>query len=197
MANETIGFYDANATAYASDGSVNRKLSRFLDQCTPGGTILELGTGSGRDARAMLDAGFVVDATDGSAELAVIASERLGQPVRVLLFQDLAASEAYDGIYASASLLHVPREQLPDVLERVWTALKPGGVVWASFKSGNAEGHDDLGRYYNYFSAGELVQLWNAAGQWSAVSVEGWLGSGYDGKPTHWVAISAIRRKTA
>ena len=194
MANETIGFYDANATVYAADGSVNRKLSRFLDQCKPGGTILELGTGSGRDARAMLDAGFVVDATDGSAELAAIASGVLGQPVRTMLFQDLAASEAYDGIYASASLLHVPREQLPDVLERIWAALKPGGVVWASFKAGSAEGNDGLGRYYNYLSAGELVHLWTMAGRWSAVSVESWLGSGFDDKPTDWVAITAIRR---
>lgn len=194
MANNTIGFYDANATRYAADGSVNRKLGRFLDQCKTGGTILELGTGSGRDARAMLDAGYVVDATDGSAELAAIASGVLGQPVRVLRFEELDAVAAYDGIYASASLLHVPRDGLPDVLDRIWTALKPGGVVWASFKAGNAEGLDELGRYYNYFSAGELVQLWNSVGRWSAVSVESWLGSGFDGKPTDWVAMTAIRR---
>lgn len=194
MTENTIGFYDANATEYAADGSVNRKLHGFLGQCRSGGTILELGTGSGLDARAMLDAGFVVDATDGSAELAAIAAKRLGQPVRTMLFEDLDAVAAYDGVYASASLLHVPREQLADVLARVWTALKPGGVVWASFKAGRAEGLDELGRYYNYLSAGELVQIWSMAGHWSAVSVESWLGSGYDGKPTDWIAITAIRR---
>jgi SAM-dependent methyltransferase len=194
LANDTIGFYDANAAHYAAASTVNRKLERFLNQCKSGGTILELGTGSGLDAKAMLDAGYVVDATDGSAELAALASVTLGQRVRTMAFTELSAVTAYDGIYASASLLHVPREELPDVVRRIWTALKPGGVVWASFKTGQAEGHDALGRYYNYLSVGELLQLWSASGQWSAVSAESWLGSGFDGEPTRWAAVSAFRR---
>lgn len=194
MADQTLRFYESNAAAYSADaGRANPRLTTFLKRCRPGGSILELGTGSGTDARAMLDAGFVVDATDGSAELAAIASKRLGQPVRTMLFEDLEALARYDGIYASASLLHVPRAELGDVLGRVHRALVDGGVVWASFKSGAAEGLDRFGRYYNYLSDDELLAAWHAAGTWHTVSLESWMGSGYDRQPTQWHAVTAIR----
>jgi protein-L-isoaspartate O-methyltransferase len=119
MQDNTLGFYNSNAIAYAADADTpNPKLFDFLKCCKPGSRILELGTGSGTDARAILDAGFQIDATDGSAELAAIASKRLGQPVRTMMFDELSAVEEYDGIYACASLTHVPRGELPPSLRK-------------------------------------------------------------------------------
>jgi cyclopropane fatty-acyl-phospholipid synthase-like methyltransferase len=190
---DAVNFYDANAATYAADGSVNPRLVPFLSKVANGGAILELGTGSGHDAKTMIEAGFVVDATDGSKELAAVASSYLGQTVRIMRFEELAAEQAYDGIYAAASLLHVPRIDLPFVLRRIYAALVPNGVVWASFKTGANEGLDGLGRYYNYLDATELTSLWQAAGPWTKMEIEQWLGSGYDDQPTAWAAITAIR----
>lgn len=194
MNNKTLDFYAENAAKYVSHGTVNPRLSSFLQHVPAGGTILELGTGSGVDAKAMLTAGFCVDATDGSRELADEAEKLLGQPVRQMLFTELDADQAYDGIYASASLLHASRVDLPDIISRIHRALKIGGCVWASFKGGQHEGLDGLGRYYNYLSESELKQLWSSSGQWAGLTHETWLGSGYDQLPTEWHAIMATRQ---
>lgn len=188
----TINFYDANADRYAAEGRVNPRLSGFLARCRPGGRLLELGTGSGVDARAIVDAGFSLDATDGSAELAAIASARIGQTVRVMLFGELDAVGIYDGVYACASLTHARRSELGAVIGRIHRALTTGGVVWASFKTGTAEGEDSLGRYYNYLPADELVRCWRDNGRWAHVEVESWLGGAFDRQPTEWAAITAI-----
>ncbi|RUT31386.1 class I SAM-dependent methyltransferase [Arsenicitalea aurantiaca] len=190
---DTTQFYDANAAVYAEDGSVNPRLGAFLGRVRPGGLVLELGTGSGRDARAMIEAGFRVEATDGSAGLARIASDYLGQAVKVMRFEELAAEAAYDGVYASAALLHVQSAFLPEMVGRVHRALLPGGVAWASFKAGQGEGLDGLGRYYNYPEPTGLLALWRAAAPWAELSLEGWTGTGYDERPTEWIAITAVR----
>ena len=191
MTDATLRFYRDNARTYVADAKVNPRLAPFLALCPPGGQILELGTGSGTDARFMLDQGFDVDPTDGSPELAREAEARLGRPVRNMLFHELDADAAYDAVYASASLLHAPRAELPGILVRIHTALKPGGIVWASFKSGQQEGHDSLGRYYNYLDAGSLRRLWSDAAPWASVELETWHGSGYDRLPTEWAAVTA------
>lgn len=194
MTNATLGFYDANAETYVTDKEVpNPRLFTFLDRCRSGGRILELGTGGAVDAAAILARGFVLDATDGSAQLAAIASQRLGQPVRTMLFHELDASGLYDGVYACAALTHAPRSELGEIIARIHRATVDGGRVWASFKSGVDEGSDALGRYYNYLSEDELVSLWQAAASWRAVEAETWVGGAYDRKETAWVAITALK----
>ena len=78
-------------------------------------------------------------------------------------------------------------------VRRVHRALVDGGAVWASFKAGAAEGLDRFGRYYNYLSAEELLAAWRAAGDWRDVSLESWMGSGYDRQPTQWHAVTATK----
>lgn len=188
----TIEFYDANAEDYAAKGRVNPRLFGFLTRCKPGGRILELGTGGGFDARAILDVGFSLDATDGSAELAAIASARIGQPVRTMLFGELDAVGRYDGVYACASLTHAPRGELGSIIGKISRALVKGGVVWASFKTGTAEGEDGLGRHYNYLPADELAECWRANGAWARIETDSWRGGAFDGQPTDWTAITAV-----
>ncbi len=191
----TLRFYAVEAPVYVarSPDGASRHLHDFLDRLTPGARVLELGCGSGRDSQAMLARGFDADATDGTPEIAAQASARLGRPVRVLRFDELDAAEAYDAVWAHACLLHVPRAALPAVLGRVLRALRPGGLHFADFKGGGAEGRDGLGRYYNYLTAAEVEAAYRASGDWEVLSVEDYVGGGYDGRQGPWVAITARR----
>jgi hypothetical protein len=194
MTNGTLGFYNKHAVEYAADeGGPNPRLFGFLDRCRPAGKVLELGTGGGVDAETIIARGFDLDATDGSDQLAAIASRRIGRTVRTMLFDELEALERYDGVYACASLTHVPRDALPGVVSRVYRSLTRGGVVWASFKAGAAEGDDDLGRHYNYMARDELIGVWERAARWSEITTETWLGSGYDRRATRWVSVTATK----
>jgi len=132
----TLDFYADEARVYAAKGprSASRPLAAFLQALASGARILELGCGAGRDSQAMLARGFQLDATDGVPEIAREAEGRIGRPVRVMRFDELDAVEEYDGVWAHASLLHVPRAALPGVLSLVFRALKPRGVHFASFK---------------------------------------------------------------
>ncbi len=111
---------------------------RFLSLLRDQAQILDAGCGSGRDARAFADLGHHVTAFDASPALVALAETQLGQPVQCLRFQDIAWQEQFDGIWACASLLHVPAAELPEVMQRLCKALKPGGVLYGG-KRGQAQ----------------------------------------------------------
>jgi SAM-dependent methyltransferase len=124
MDDATLQFYRDNAQSYADwVKAPSARLIRFMSLLPAGGEVLELGCGAGNHSAAMLAAGFVVRSTDGSPEMAEVASRRLGQPVETMLFHELDAHEAYDGIWASACLLHAPRDELWGILGRIHRAL--------------------------------------------------------------------------
>ena len=153
-ASQTLDYYNANAQAFAAstvsvDFSVTQR--RFAQLLPPGGRILDFGCGSGRDSKFFLQEGFDVTATDGSAELCRLARELTGLPVRHELFQNLAETNTYDGIWACASILHLPKAELAGVLAKMVAALKPGGVIYTSFKYGDFEGIRN-GRYFTDFT---------------------------------------------
>lgn len=184
MDEDTLQFYRANATAYAGREITSRqaRLTAFLALLAADSIILELGCGAGGDTAEMLATGFNVLPTDGSPEMAEVASRRLGRPVGTLLFHDIDAVDAYDGVWANACLLHVPRDELAHVLARIWRALKPGGIFYASFKTGDAEGRDTLGRYYNYPSPEWLRETYACAGGWRSLEIETGEVIGFDDK---------------
>ena len=191
----TLAFYDREAGAYAArKDRAGPHLAAFLEKLEPGAKILELGCGGGQDSAEMLARGFDVVPTDGSPELAAQAQQRLGRPVRVLLFEDLAEIEAYDGVWAHACLLHAPRPALPGIIDRIHAALKPGGVFYASFKAGDAEGRDGFGRYFNYLSCAELAAAYTPPDRWASLAIDEDTGGGYDGVPTRWLHALALKR---
>jgi SAM-dependent methyltransferase len=121
----------------------------------------------------MLAAGFKLRATDGSPEMAAIASRRLGHPVDAMRFDELDEQEAHDGVWASACLLHVPRDEFAGILSRIHRALKPDGVFYASYKIGHGEGgRDSLGRYYNCPSPEWLQSAYAASGAWHQLKAD-------------------------
>jgi SAM-dependent methyltransferase len=190
----TLGFYAAEARAYAAGnpGGRSEALDAFMTALPAGAAVLELGCGAGGDSEAMLSRGFDVTPTDGAPQMARQAERRLGRPVAVLLFGDLDARERYDGVWASACLLHVPRTDLPAVLGRIHAALRPGGLFFASFKAGAGEGRDRFDRYYNYPST-DLLRAAYAIVPWARVDIQARAGGGYDGLPTDWLFVTAAK----
>jgi SAM-dependent methyltransferase len=171
MDDQTLQFYRTNAQPYADWAKPpSARLRGFLALVPPGGSILELGCGAGNHSAEILAAGFRLRATDGSPEMAEIASRRLGRPVDTMRFDQLDEDEAYDAVWASACLLHVPRNELGETLRRIRCALKPEGLFYASFKIGEGDGRDSLGRYYNYPSSEWLRATYAAAGAWNSIS---------------------------
>jgi SAM-dependent methyltransferase len=179
---ETLRFYSSNARAYAGrEIAKHTRLTRFLALLPPGAKVLELGCGAGAASAEMIARGFDVEPTDGSPEMAAEASRRLGRQVATLLFHDLSKVETFDGVWANACLLHVPRSELGQVLARIWRALKPGGGhFYASFKAGEEDGRDTLNRYYNYPSPDWLRATYSSAGDWSSLSIEAGEVKGFD-----------------
>ena len=154
MKNSTLEYYDHNAEQFfktTADVDFTGTQDRFLRCLEPGSRILDLGCGSGRDARYFLEKGYQVDATDGSAEICRLASEYTGIPVKQMLFSELDAVSEYDGIWACASILHLPEEELRDVMHRIGTALKEDGIFYTSFKYGDFAGERN-GRYFRDFT---------------------------------------------
>ena len=156
-----LKYYDDHAASFAADTCLvdfSEIRDRFLQKLKPGADILDFGCGSGRDTKAFLQQGFQVRAIDGSEKLCKIASEYTGIPVRKMLFQELDETAAYDGVWACASILHVPGAFLPDVLNRMKQAVRGNGIIYMSFKYGAFEGERD-GRYFTDLTEESFADL--------------------------------------
>jgi 2-polyprenyl-3-methyl-5-hydroxy-6-metoxy-1,4-benzoquinol methylase len=105
----------------------------------PGGDILDAGCGSGRDTLAFRTAGYNVTAFDASPEMCRMARQYAKTNVIHMTFQEVVWRHAFDGIWACASLLHVPQVELYEVLRRLFNALRSSGVLYASFKHGSGK----------------------------------------------------------
>ena len=157
----TLQYYQENAGVFV-EGTVSADMhdarTRFLRLLPSQAYILDFGCGSGRDTKAFLEQGCRVDAADGSAELCRMATELTGIQVKQMLFEELSTVEQYDGIWACASILHLPRKELGGILQKISDALKPGGVLYSSFKYGDFEGIR-RGRYFTDFTEDSLAGL--------------------------------------
>ena len=186
----TSAYYDLNAQAYF-DATLHVDMSdlydEFLRQIISGGRILDAGSGSGRDTLAFLKKGYEVDAFDSSPALAELSTRLTGVSTQVIRFQEFESAPRYDGIWACASLLHVPANELHDVLARLLRALKPGGVLYISVKHGSDERVADDGRLFvdldkisirNLFAKFPdvtLRKIWLTGGEGSLRGRDNWL----------------------
>jgi SAM-dependent methyltransferase len=157
----TIQFYN-NMAADFVQGTIHADVEflrqSFLKYLPQGATILDLGCGSGRDSKYFLDKGYSVTAVDGSEELCRLAGAYIGREVAQVTFDRLEYYQMFDGIWACASLLHVPSLQLPDIFGRISRALKPGGYLYVSFKYGAFEGERN-GRYFTDLTEEKLTNI--------------------------------------
>src|SRR5262245_22485962 len=114
----TVAYYDRHADSFVQDTlgvDMTALYKPFLALVPAGGHILDAGCGSGRDAREFKRRGYAVTAFDASPELVRLATGVIGQPVEVLRFQDMPFEEEFDGVWACASLVHVPAAEIEAV----------------------------------------------------------------------------------
>ena len=159
---KTLSYYNEQPDQFIRttlEADMTEIRSRFIKHLGPNARILDFGCGSGRDTKAFLEAGYIVEAIDGSVELCKKAAAYTGIPVKQMLFSDLNEKDRYDGIWANASILHLPRAELADVLQKLEKALRPQGILFASFKYGTFEGIR-TGRYYTDFTRDTLSTFW-------------------------------------
>lgn len=187
----TYEYYQSGAPHFSLSGAVShsRHLDEFLDRLPARAKVLELGCGAGRDGARMLERGFDLDATDGVPAMVAKANERHDLGARVMRFDELSAYREYDGVWAHACLLHCPRNELPGVLARIHRALKPGGYHYASFKLGDQEGRDLLGRLHNFPSPDWLFETYKAA-RFECVDHAIFAGKASDGTQRDWCALT-------
>ena len=168
-----MDYYNKNTTVFFNStvvADLTDLYERFLKMLPSGGNILDFGCGSGRDAKAFLDRGFKVDAIDGSLEMCKMASEYAGISVRQMDFFELNAAGAYDGIWACASLLHVERERLPELMEKLRNALVQGGILYMSFKYGDFAGIRSE-RYFSDMNEELAQRLLEVVRGWDTVDI--------------------------
>lgn len=143
---KTIDYYNKHAeefTASTFEVDMESLYQPFLVELQEGARILDVGCGPGRDTLAFKNKGYQVYAIDYSEELVKKASRLTGIPIKLKSFYEIDDYEAYDGIWACASLLHCERNHLKEVIGKLMSALKPNGVLYMSFKYGNGDREKD------------------------------------------------------
>lgn len=171
--NDTLTWYRENAETFLSrTGNVDMTMTYdpFLELVAPGGSILDLGCGAGSAALYFTRKGYKVLAVDGCAEYCEHTRRRAGCEVRQMLFGELDYTNAFDGVWACASLLHVGKDALPGVLRLIRRALKKHGVFYASFKYGETE-REKNGRLFSDFTEESLRALLDEAGGFRTVKL--------------------------
>jgi SAM-dependent methyltransferase len=165
----TLSYYDSNALSFwqgTKDHDVTQNYSAFL-QAFPNNKkldILDFGCGPGRDISYFKSLGHRPVGLDGSKEFCLLAEEYTDCEVLHQQFLNLALPpESFDGIFANASLFHIPGQELPRILSELCKALRPGGILFSSNPRGNNEGWS--GQRYGCFIEFETAQNYlNKAG---------------------------------
>lgn len=159
---KTYLFYKHNVDSYISetvDIALTDSLQSFIECLPSNANILDIGCGSGRDALVLKQQGFSVVATDAVSEMADAASKTLSQEILVRSCFNLEFESEFDGVWASASLLHCPKSEIQSAFYNLAKVLKPNGFAYVSLKQGEGEGFDQLGRYFSYYSEQEISEL--------------------------------------
>jgi SAM-dependent methyltransferase len=181
----TLAFYEANACKYANAtwaSDVNLLRDRFLHELPENGRILDAGCGIGRDVKAFTERGYQVIGIDASLAIVREARQRTGGDIRLMRIQDIPWEQMFNGIWAMASLLHIPRDSIPFVLGKLFRALIVTGAMFMSFKKGSIERVDEDGRFFCDYTEDMLrdelarhagltiIELWESCAEKDAVA---------------------------
>lgn len=140
--NTTLNWHRENADAFINRTSgidMSNSYDAFLARVPPHGKIMDLGCGAGSTSLYFVQRGYEVVPIDGCRELCDATAKLTGRPARNILFDQLDYTCVFDGIWACASLLHVPKTEMAHILTLVKNALKDGGILYASYKYGTEE----------------------------------------------------------
>lgn len=156
--------YNRQASAYYEntvDLDMTKILERFTKLLPESSTVLDLGCGSGRDSLYFIEKGYDVTSLDGASELCELAQIHIGQDVLCMNYEDIDFKEVFDGVWACASLVHISREDMDFILDKITDSLKADGVLYMSFKYGEYSGMKD-GIYYTEYKTKMIRELINS-----------------------------------
>lgn len=153
---QTLAHYDGQAEQFwegTRDHDVSQNMDallRFIEGPAPF-AILDFGCGPGRDLKAFVERGHQPTGLEGTPSFVEMARAHSGCEVLLQSFLQLdLPPERFDGVFANASLFHVPSQELPRVLRELHAALKPGGVLFSSNPRGEGQEGWNGGRYGAY-----------------------------------------------
>ncbi len=162
LTERTLGHYDGAAREFREgtrSHDVSQNYAALLDaiEGSPPHTLLDLGCGPGRDLAYFRSLGHEAVGLDGSARFVEMARAATGCEVlhQNFLGLDLPAAR-FHGVFANASLFHVPTQELPRVLGQIWTSLRPRGVLFCS----NPRGQDTEGFSGERYGAFHTLESW-------------------------------------
>jgi SAM-dependent methyltransferase len=193
----TVAAYDGNAREYSDavwelNDEVRAELDWFAGAVGAGGHVLEVGSAGGRDAIALEERGLKVRRTDVTpAFVDLMRSQGYDAELLDPLTDELGGP--FDGVWASACLLHVAREDLPTVLAKLAEATRPGGALGMSLK----EGDGDVWSVHGHVRAPRRFTFWREAPLRAVLGRAGWRveelthGVGKNGQP--WLVTRAVR----
>lgn len=171
--NNTISYYEENAddfialTVNADMSKLYKNFEKFLK---PEARILDLGSGSGRDSKYFSEKGYDVVAIDASPAMCESTKQIAHVPVYLMAAEDMKFQDEFDAVWACASLLHVEKKNMAEVIERIIHALKPEGVAYMSWKYGEKEHNDGL-RYYADFTESSISKLLNSLREIETINI--------------------------
>ena len=175
MTGSTIDYYNSHAEEYAQrtrSVSLQEEQRRFLQYLPSFPHVLDAGCGAGRDSKYFIETGCRVVSIDASEMMVKLTTEYTGKDAIQMRFEEMDYCSMFDGIWASASLLHVSKEDLPGVMKRIHRALKPDGYIMLSFKHGQGEEIFHDGRYFLLQDERSLTDLLSQTG---FIPVEMWI----------------------
>ncbi len=191
VSDQNIKYYDENSGKFSKDTlglDMGSFYTPFLEKLPQGGAILDVGCGPGRDSHFFKQNGFQVESIDPARAFMEIARAEFQIEVKTMRIQDLESEQKFDGIWACASLLHVPHDEMNLVYQKLARALRPQGVLYCSYKYGQGETHRGDRKFSNFNEAGmrdfikssavfKVHQIWKTADARPERSDEHWLNT--------------------
>jgi len=170
--------YDDLARIWGGDFTLHdwgqKELAEFAELVKKnGGRVLDCGCGSGVQSRELFDRGLEIVGMDLSPKMIYEAKKRV--PKAKFVVGDMTkmnfAKGSFGGVYARASLLHVPKKLVPRVLKSINKILKNGGILYLALKEGKGEGEvvderfgKKVRRFFSFFSQQEVLDLLKESG---------------------------------
>ena len=165
----TLNFYDKVAINYHRDRPPGaktfwRKDLNTFHKLLPGGKILEIGVGGGREAAELIKFGYVYTGVEPSKGLLdEVKKEKLkGKFLNFSVYNLDFPDKNFDGFWTCATLIHMPKKRIKEVLENIKRVIKPGGIGFISLKKGIGESFDKPGeRFFAYYTKREFIEILN------------------------------------
>ncbi len=138
----SIAYYEENSSEFIAGTAgvdMGELYEPFLRHIPDRGRILDLGCGSGRDTKFFIERSYDVVAIDASFEMVAATRSLVATDVRQMRFDEMDYVSEFDGIWACASLLHIPEQSLKEVMRKCLRGIKAEGALFLSFKYGTFE----------------------------------------------------------